>query len=433
MNQVHLLTPAQALAYIQSHCEYFPAGAQLEASEIASDLHSVEGYVNNILRIRDSHTGRSLIYKQMSLGVKGIELTDPGQALSLDRLKVEVGAFKLWDAICPGCVPQVYAWDEARSILLMEDLAQMKLARFELARRKQFPHFASQVGEFLGRSAFYTSDLYLEPLEKKALVQAFANPRQRVLLERLIFDRLLLRPPDDPLNPYFEADLQAFLVEPPVVLELLKLKEIYLQRAQSLIHNDFHTANIFLSQDTMKVIDAEMAFVGPTGYDLGQLIGSLMLSCLSLQVLDDVSLVEKIEYETYLLRTLEQIAHQFERSFAAAYVEHARPEYRACPGYLDDTLRRILQDAAGYAGMLAVSRLYDLGMSYDFARIPDLRRRAAGQRLVLRSARRLLLEREQFTKIEDISAALKQIKSEFKIAALVTQQLTSRHITQGDE
>lgn len=426
MDHSYLFSPRQAIEFVQGHTVLFSKDADLEAVEISNDQQSVEGFVNLIYRIRDRKSARSVVFKQYRLYVKGLEDVNPDQTLSLARMKVEIKAFKLWNAICPGCVPEIFTWDEDKAILIMEDLSDMKLARFEFARRKQFPRFARQVGEFLGKSAFYTSDLFLNSIDKKNLVSGFLNPEYRELLERLIFDRFFFYFPEEPINPEARAEMAAFLADERILLEILKLKEIYMTRAQSLIHNDFHTANIFVSADRTIVFDGEGAFVGPSSYDIGELFGNLILSCMSLQILDDISLGEIIDYENYLLRTMEEIHHVFEQTISQAWDSDARPEYRKNPAYKADYLKRILQEAAGYAGCLAFSRLYDLGMSYDFSRVQDLHKRALGQKLVIESARQLLLERERFEKIEDITALLKQIKTEYKVTAMVKEKLLSR-------
>ena len=45
--------------------------------------------------------------------------------------------------------------------------------------------------------------------------------------------------------------------------------------AQALIHGDLHTGSIFIKEDSTKVIDAEFAFYGPIGYDVGNVIAKI--------------------------------------------------------------------------------------------------------------------------------------------------------------
>ena len=131
------------------------------------------------------------------------------------------------------------------------------------------------------------------------------------------------------------------------------------------------TSNILVGQDAFKILDGEAAGWGPTAYDLGTLFGNLLLNCTSLQVLDTVSLDDKIAYEDYLLQTLEGIFHQFVDTFSQAWDRHAQPEYQHVPGYKDDYLKMILLETAGYTGVMSFNRAYGPGMTYDFRRIRD--------------------------------------------------------------
>src|SRR5690606_25472428 len=123
MDDAYLLNPHEAVEYVRSATTLFPPQASLEISEIAGNQRSVEGYINAIYRIADRETGRSVVLKQYRRFIKGAEAVFRDLPLSLERMRVEIEAFKLWNAICPGSVPELYAWDEERAILIMEDLS----------------------------------------------------------------------------------------------------------------------------------------------------------------------------------------------------------------------------------------------------------------------------------------------------------------------
>ena len=62
--------------------------------------------------------------------------------------------------------------------------------------------------------------------------------------------------------------------------EIAALREVFMNKAEALIHGDLHTGSIFIGREgangsCMKVIDPEFAFYGPLGYDLGNLIANL--------------------------------------------------------------------------------------------------------------------------------------------------------------
>ena len=54
-----------------------------------------------------------------------------------------------------------------------------------------------------------------------------------------------------------------------------------MNNAQALIHGDLHTGSIFVNQEETRVIDPEFAFFGPMAYDVGVLIGNLIMNYLS--------------------------------------------------------------------------------------------------------------------------------------------------------
>jgi 5-methylthioribose kinase len=47
---------------------------------------------------------------------------------------------------------------------------------------------------------------------------------------------------------------------------------------EALIHGDLHTGSIMATPDDTRVIDPEWAFHGPMGFDVGALIGNLLLA-----------------------------------------------------------------------------------------------------------------------------------------------------------
>ncbi|MCS4479732.1 phosphotransferase [Clostridium botulinum] len=65
-------------------------------------------------------------------------------------------------------------------------------------------------------------------------------------------------------------------------LEVTKLKNIFMTKAEALLHGDLHTGSIFITEDDMRVFDTEFAFYGPYGYDIGLLFANFILNYISL-------------------------------------------------------------------------------------------------------------------------------------------------------
>ncbi len=83
--------------------------------------------------------------------------------------------------------------------------------------------------------------------------------------------------------------------------EVLLLRNRYNTCPQTLIHNDFHTSNICVGETAVKIFDAEGATFGPIGFDLGRLIGNLILNYASWEGIDTITFAEKDDFRDYLL------------------------------------------------------------------------------------------------------------------------------------
>ena len=53
---------------------------------------------------------------------------------------------------------------------------------------------------------------------------------------------------------------------------------LFTERAQALLHGDLHTGSVLASAETTHVIDAEFAAYGPLAFDVGKVIGNLLLA-----------------------------------------------------------------------------------------------------------------------------------------------------------
>lgn len=56
------------------------------------------------------------------------------------------------------------------------------------------------------------------------------------------------------------------------------LKHRFLANAEAQLHGDIHSGSIFVGPTTLKVIDAEFGFYGPIGFDIGTVLGNLLLN-----------------------------------------------------------------------------------------------------------------------------------------------------------
>ena len=126
----------------------------------------------------------------------------PEFKLPQERAVLEADILKIENEYCPKYAPTLYYFDEEMFINLMEDANEHLIMRDGLMQHVDYPKFAKQIGEFLARTLFYTSDFYLPSDEKKAMVVRFTNPVMCKITEDLIFTQPWM---EHPANNWTEA------------------------------------------------------------------------------------------------------------------------------------------------------------------------------------------------------------------------------------
>ena len=407
MDAYTILTPEEAAEYVRQNLPDFAAAGALTARRLAGDRRSVDGYVNEITRV-EAVDGSSVILKQL---MPHVNLTSHGEVyeLPLSRMAVEVHALRFWERLCPGTTPQIYHWDDERKLLIMEDLGRLRLLSESILERRQFPEVGKQLGRFLGKTAFYTSELFLSLEEKKLLQNTFADGQTKPFWNRLFFRNAMLTPSLEAVNPLIRRELEALCALSPVRREVERLQERYAWQRQCLIHSDLHTSNIFADEREIKIFDAEYATYGPVAFDLGRLLSSLVLSYAALHARNDVPEAEKETYQEYLLGLIEDIYQEFCASFQNAWEEHL-VRNNPFQSHYNCFYRQVrFVDTLGFIACASVGRLCDAGLPFDFKELDDLQAQATGQRLILRLAKELLLYGKNMREIYELTDLLQRL------------------------
>ncbi len=232
------LDPQSAVDYVKS-VNLFPQDVTLTSGEVG------DGNLNLVFQVRDEHNGKSVVIKQALPYVRCVGESWP---LDLNRTILEANAFEIQNKLAPGLVPELYHKDEELALIVMEDLSHLGVMRPGTLKMRKYPKFADHISTFMANTLFYTSDLYLDTIEKKELVKKFINPDLCKITEDLIcsdpyYDcaRNIINPA---LRPYLE---QVFWKKNALRLEATKYKYNFLTEAQSLVHGDLHTGSVFAS------------------------------------------------------------------------------------------------------------------------------------------------------------------------------------------
>src|ERR1700735_2713463 len=224
--------------------------------------------------------GGGLVVKQ---ALPYVRLVGESWPLPLERSWFEYNALVEQARYAPRLTPKIFHFDRQQAMIVMEYLSPHIIMRKGLIRGIEYPRFAADIAEFLAETLFNTSALAGTAAEHKRRIALFAP---NVELCRITEDLVFTDPyREAPLNrwtrPHLDADKRAFEADSALKAAAQARKYQFLTDAQALIHGDLHTGSIMLTAEETRVIDAEFAFVGPMGFDVGAVIGNLLLAYLA--------------------------------------------------------------------------------------------------------------------------------------------------------
>jgi 5-methylthioribose kinase len=319
----------------------------------------------------------------------------------------------------PGRVPGVVHYDATMALIAMELLEPHIILRHGMMRGIRYPMFAEHIATFIARTAFFTADLALPAAGKKRLLEAFAsNTALCKITEDLVFTEPYLGHANNRwTSPQLDKDAQSLREDGPLKVAVCELKERFLTSAQALVHGDLHTGSIMVTDTDTRVIDPEFAFVGPIGFDIGAVLGNLLMSYESQRghaTPDD----PRDDYAEWVLAQVTAVWTRFADTFRHLWdTEHRGDAYpRALLGAdasarllaQDRYLRRLFEDSLGFAAAKMIRRIVGLAHNADFEQIADPDTRAACERRTLRLARHLMLERGRITDVGAVLDAARQ-------------------------
>lgn len=288
------LTEATSITYLQK-LGYFTNQA-CESVEIG------DGNLNLVFKVRPVGQKQGLIIKQALPYAKVVGESWP---LTLKRATIESNATKIYNELTPNLVPKIFEHDEDQAVTVMEDLSHLQILRKGLIEKKSFPFLAEHIGEFLAKSLFFTSDFGATPARKKELELIFNNPELCDITEDLVYTDPFFNSETNSFEEELLEDIQALWNDEVLQLEVAKLKLDFLSKKEALLHGDLHTGSIFASTTETKIIDPEFAFVGPIGFDLGQIQANLLFQIFTRteqkeEIFEQLVTIEKVFNETFI-------------------------------------------------------------------------------------------------------------------------------------
>lgn len=369
-----------------------------------------DGNLNYVFIIKSiKNPQRALILKQ---AVPYLRCIGEDYPLSRERMTFEIRALKQFSKVTSDYIPKLYDVSEEMSCVIMQFLDKHIIMRQGMIKKVVYPNFAEHISTFLANNLFKTSSLYLSSKEKRELVDNFnGNTELCKLTEDFVFTFAFM---EHETNDEYAKDNE-------LALELFKdisfkkavlaLKYKFMTQSDTLLHGDLHTGSIMLNEDETYVIDPEFAFVGPFGFDIGALIGNLIMSYTS-----HAALNSNEDYKTWILETIAQVFIKFEEKFlelwnnqeeSSLVVDGFIHKYDLAE-YKKEFMLNIFQDSLAYAGCKMTRRMFGIAGVSDIRDIEDEKIRDNAIKMTLDIAKIFVKEHKDITRVETVLHIIKE-------------------------
>ncbi|MFG6496882.1 S-methyl-5-thioribose kinase [Fictibacillus sp. UD] len=326
-----------------------------------------DGNLNLVFHIENPESKKALIVKQALPYAKVVGESWP---LTLDRARIESEALLKEAESVPHLVPKVYYSDSTLAVTVMEDLSDHVILRKGLIEGHTYPTLAEDIGTFAAKTAFYSSDFYLHPFEKKEQVGRFSNPELCKITEDLVFTDPFFNHDTNDFPAELQNEVEKIWNDKELLREVAQLRFTFLTKAEILLHGDLHSGSIFVKNNSTKVIDPEFAFYGPAGFDIAHFIANLALNHLS-QNAHAKEPFNRESLQSYLLQTIEKTWNTYSETFTQLWNEKATDPFAKTEGVLENFLQKTFQEAIGYAGCEIIRRTIGLAHVADLDTIPQ--------------------------------------------------------------
>jgi 5-methylthioribose kinase len=352
-----------------------------------------------------------------------VRLVGESWPLPLSRSHYEHLALTHQARLAPGLVPAVLHHDETLALIVMEFLEPHIVMRKGLVAGVSYLRFVDDIATFLARTLFFSSDLAVPAAEKKEGTAAFAgNHALCKITEDLIFtDPYRIAEQNRWTHPWLDATAARFREDFELHVAVSRLKLKFMASPEALIHGDLHTGSIMVTERETRVIDPEFAFYGPMGFDIGAVIGNLIMSYLASSG-HETSPGDRRAFEAWVLETVESVWTEFARKFVELWCAEARGD--AYPAALfagaegaarleverQAYMAQLFRDTVGFAAAKIIRRILGLAHNIDFELIEDPKLRAVCEARSLRLARAMLVEPASFASIGAVTEAARELR-----------------------
>ena len=323
-----------------------------------------------------------------------------------------------------GMTPKIFSFDEDQAMIVMEFLTPHIILRKALIEGREIPELPNKLGCFLARTLFRGSDLCIDTKLRKADLALFAdNVALCDITESLVFsDPYYNAKLNRHTSPQLDGIMAQLRADRDLKVAAQRLKHIFANMPETLIHGDLHTGSIMVTDHDVRVIDPEFAFYGPMAFDVGMLLANFWMSYFSQRGLEGAA--PRDSMRSYLLKTIVEIWSIFRNEFSSLWhsertgILYQRQLFEdqndalGSAQALDQFLPGIWVDMLGFAGVEMHRRILGLAHNADFELIVDINMRAACETKALKLGRHLAVNRAQIHSVAEINALAERLEKE---------------------
>lgn len=366
-----------------------------------------DGNLNLVFIVEGPQSG--VVVKQ---ALPYVRLVGEGWPLPLKRAFFEYHALSRQAERDPGMVPEVFHFDEAQALIVMEYLQPHIILRRAYIEGQRLPRVGRDLGLFVARTLFLASDLAMDAPAKKRDMALFAgNIELCDITEHLVFTDPYFKAEMNRHTPQLHDTVAALRADRDLKVEAQHLKYLFTASAQTLLHGDLHTGSVMVTVDDTRVIDPEFAVYGPMAFDIGMLLANFWMAYFSQSGHEENG--PRDDMRAYLLETVCVIWRTFRAEFSRLWTTRRGILYPAAlyedqgdalgaRQALDHLLHDIWRDMLGFAGVEIHRRILGLAHNAEFETIRDEELRAACERPALEFGRHIVVNRRRLTSLDEV-------------------------------
>ncbi len=352
-----------------------------------------------------------------------VRVAGPGWPLSPERAHFENAYFRIVAPYVEGLIPAIYHYDAGRHFTIMERLSPHIILRQGLIAGRCYPQVARDIGEYVARACFHTSDLGA-PFERKLDgVALFAGnkPLMRISVDLIFAEPYFEAKRNRHTSPQLDRAAAELRRDPLIKVRAARFGQKFLTEAQALLHGDLHSGSVMVTESDTRVIDPEFAFFGPIGFDLGAFFGNLLLSWYSQfgrETRDD----DRSAHRAWILDQVNVFWTAFRTRFLALWAQNASGDVfpRAMFAASSDAaalqsarsafVDSLFDDMLGFGACKMIRRILGFAHVLDLDGIENAEVRAACEGAALGMAATLLRHPEHFKTVGDVAEAVPRLQ-----------------------